>query len=51
MLMTHKIHDATVENNYCSNSKGSSFAFLNNPYNLIVNNNEMKKEAVIDTGD
>lgn len=44
MLQSHKIHDVTVENNYCSNSKGSSFAFLNNPYNVIVNNN------VIETG-
>ena len=44
LLMTHKIHDIKVENNYAYNSYGSTFAFLNNPYNVYVNNN------VIDTG-
>lgn len=43
MIMTHKIHDVTVENNFCYNSKGSSFAFLNDPYNLMVNNNVVEK--------
>ena len=43
LLMTHKIHDVTAENNFCYNSKGTAFAFLNDPYNLIVNNNVIEK--------